>query len=203
MKKSILFGLLVVCWLVFQVEAYAQAKKYSVKAGIVTFEMAVKMGGQNISNEKLVVYFDDFGIKERKDTYQGETLKQSYFSDGKELYTVMHAQKVAYKRGQATRGTEFKVDWNEVSSKDKETGKARKLANLSVTGKDCECFEMLSGDSRTRFAGWDGICLLADTVNEKMKIQTTIRAVKFEEKPALSADIFQVPAGYAVKPYSF
>ena len=40
--------------------------------------------------EKKVLYFDDYGMKEREDSYEGETLKSSFMSDGKELITLIH-----------------------------------------------------------------------------------------------------------------
>jgi len=195
----ILLGLLVGCLVALPAETFAQVKKYGIKAGIVTFDMLLKMSGREISKEKVVVYFDDFGLKERKDTYQGETLKESFFSDGKDLFKVIYAEKTAYKVGRASLGTELKVDWNSIPSKDKETGKAKKLANISILGKDCECFELVSGDTKTRFAGWNGICLLTDSVSEKMQMQITLQAIKFEEKPEVSPDTFKVLAGFALK----
>ena len=43
----------------------AQAKKYDIKSGIVTFETTTLLGKITMT-EKSVVYFDNFGMKECK-----------------------------------------------------------------------------------------------------------------------------------------
>lgn len=61
--------------IVFVAGAAAQStfKKYDIKLGIVTFETNMKMGTMNMK-EKTVVYFDDHGMRECKDTYSDDEL---------------------------------------------------------------------------------------------------------------------------------
>ena len=174
------------------VGAGAQTKKYDIKSGIVTFETAIKAGSMTIPR-KVIVYFDEYGMKECKDTYEDNKLTESFFSDGKSLYKVIHNDKTAYKSGDAYRGTELKFDWNEVSAKDKKDGKAKKLPDMTVAGKTCQAFAL----NNTTFAGWNGITLLTETKSKNMS--SVSKAVKIEENAKVPAAKFAVPAGYAVK----
>jgi len=176
--------------------ATAQPKKYDIKSGIITFETTMKMGSMSIVT-KSIVYFDDYGTKECKETYKGDALKESFFSDGKNLYGVYFADKMATKRGVAYRGTEFRFNWNEISDKDKKSGKAKQLAGLTVAGKPCESFEYSDRGTTTKYAGWGNICLLTDLTSKNMTSVT--KAVKLEENAKVSGDKFAVPAGFALK----
>ena len=131
MKKIVLVTLLAVCALAL---AQAQMKKYDVKSGILTFETKANAAGTTVTT-KSIVYFDDYGVKECKETYEGDAIKESFFSDGKNLYAVYFANKMAMKRGVAHRGTEFQFNWNDISNSDKKSGKAKQLPNLFVAGK--------------------------------------------------------------------
>jgi len=178
------------------VAARQETKKYDVKSGIVTFERTIAMGTMKMTN-KIILYFDDYGMKECKDTYEGNELKESYFSDGKDLYNVIHKDKTAYKQGSAYRGTELRFSWDEVSPADKQSGKAKKLAPVTIAGKNCESFQTTSGSSTTTFAGWNHITLLTDLSSGGMR--STVKAVKIEENARVPAEKFAVPKGYAVK----
>jgi len=194
LKKQIVIGLLLLLGLL--IRPHAQVKKYGIKSGIITFDLILKMGDMNIVS-KSVVTFDDYGMKERKDTYSGDQLKETFFSDGKELYLVIYAENTAYKRGQAYNGTEYKVSWEELSRGGGKSLDATKLANIEVLGKDCESYQIKSNNSTTIFAGWQGICLLMDTTTSG--INSVLKAVKFEENIPISSDTFKVPAGFATK----
>jgi hypothetical protein len=193
MKKLILVVLLALCTLAV---AEAQAKKYDIKSGIVTFETIAKMSGITIKT-KSIVYFDDYGTKECKETFEDDALKESFFSDGKDLYEVYFANKMAVKRGVARRGTEFQFNWNDISDKDKKAGKAKQLPGLTVAGKKCESFEYSDAGTTTKYAGWSRICLLADLTSKDMHSVT--RAVKVEENAKVSGDKFAVPAGFTMQ----
>ena len=171
-------------------------EKYDIKSGIVTFETTMKASGMTIA-KKDIVYFHDYGIKEYKDTYQDGKFTESYFSDGKSLYKVIHNDKTAYKAGDAYRGTELKFAWNEVSAKDKKDGKAKQLPDMKVAGKTCQAFEHSDRGKSTTFAGWSGITLLTEMKSKSMR--SVSRAVKFEENAKVPAAKFAVPAGYAVQ----
>jgi hypothetical protein len=193
MKKLMLGALLVFTLLA---AAEAQPKKYDIKSGIVTFETTMKVGSMSIVT-KSIVYFDDYGAKECKETYKDDALKESFFSDGKNLYGVHFADRTAFKRGVAYRGTEFRFNWNDISDKDKKSGKAKQLPGLTVAGKKCESFEYSDGGTTTKYAGWGNICLMIDLTSKTVSSMT--KAVKLEENAKVSGDKFAVPDGFALK----
>jgi len=177
----------------------AQAtKKYDIKSGIVTYESVMKMSGMEIK-DKVVVYFDDYGMKECKDTYDGDRLKESFFSDGKDLYLVQHATKKAFNRGTASRGTELRVEWSEFGTeKDRKSGKYKKLPAMTVAGKKCDVYEYNDGKGTlTKYGGWSKILLYMDMQMQGM--ETIQQAVKVEENAGVPSDKFKVPAGYKLE----
>jgi len=194
MKHPITFLLLFA--LLIAVEAKAQTKKYDIKSGIITFETTMKMMDMTIIT-KSIVYFDEYGMKECKESYKDSILEESFFSDGKFLYKVAYEQKRALKAGKAIRGTEFKFDWNEISDKDKKTGKAKLLPDMTIAGRICHSFEYFDGDTPTKFAGWSGICLLTEMKTKDMS--TLTRALKIEENAKVPAEKFVLPPGYVAE----
>lgn len=196
MKRSI-FYLAIAAMLVFlTLDLSGQTKKYDIKSCTITFEMTQKMAGLDIKN-RIVLSFDDYGMRECRETYQGNEIKEAYFSDGKELFKLMPDKKTAFTRGKADRGTEITIDWNDISSNDKKAGKAKQLPNTTVAGKTCESFEYTSDGSSTTYAVWNRILLMIDMKSKQMSMLK--KAVKVDEKTAVSADKFKVPAGYTLK----
>jgi outer membrane lipoprotein-sorting protein len=186
--------------ILFAVEAFAQApmKKYDIKSGIVTFQTTIKMGSMNMK-QKTMVYFDDYGMKECKETYFNDKLTTSYFSDGKNLYLVDHNVKTVTNRGPAYRGTEVRVEWMEFGTeKDRQSGKIKKAPAMTVAGKTCEVFVSDDGKGTvTRYGGWNKVLLYLDVQTPNMK--TTIQAVKVQENAKVPAEKFVVPAGYKMQ----
>ncbi|MBN2415583.1 hypothetical protein JXO52_07065 [bacterium] len=175
----------------------AQVKKYDIQSGIVTFEEKTDLGGFAIV-KKIVVSFDDYGMKERKDVYNEDgVLEQSALSDGTSLYLIVHNENTAYRRGSAYRGTEYKFSWEEISAKKKESGEFVKGETMTIAGKTCDSYSQKSSRSTTVFAGWKGVCLLTDMQTEGMRV--TAKAVAFEENAAVPAALFTIPAGMTVK----
>lgn len=173
-----------------------QTKKYDIKSGIITFENTTIMGKLKHSI-KTVVYFDNYGMLECKETYHENKLVESFFSDGETLFSLKHEKKKAYKRGSAYRGTEYRFDWAEVSQNDKKDYKAKRLPNIIVAGKDCESFEVTSGSDVTVFTGWDHICFLMDVKNSNLEV--ILKAMKIEENAKIPEGKFKVPAGYSIE----
>lgn len=179
-------------------DAPIPTRKYKIKAATISYENVMKSGDFNVL-QKTVVYFDDYGMKERKDTYDDEgNVAESFMSDGQYLYLLLHEDKTAYDRGKAYRGTEFKFDWEEISSEDKENGNAEMGSNEMVAGKDCEVFYHKSDLGRSKFAGWNNICLLVEASGSYG--ESSNRAVDIQEG-AVSADLFKVPEGYTLKKF--
>lgn len=176
----------------------ASVKKYQIKSATITYENTVK-SGDFVITQKSIVYFDDYGMKERKDTYDDEdNLTESFFSDGTTLYLLLHKENKAFDRGKAFRGTEFKFDWEEISASEKEKDKVEKGVNEMVAGKDCEVFYHETDLGKTKFAGWNNICLLTEASGSYG--ETVNRAVDINEGP-VAANLFIVPKDYSLEKY--
>jgi hypothetical protein len=178
--------------------AQVATQKYDIKSGIVTLESVSTVGAMEMKF-KYVVYFDDYGMKECKETYKDGTLVNVFFSDGKTLYALNPGKKTASNKGIASRGTEPWVDFSEMGSqKDRDLGKVKKIAPMLVAGKQCEAIETNDGSGTvTQYGGWKKIMVYMKS--SSASTTTTIKATKIEENVAVPAAKFQVPAGYAIK----
>jgi hypothetical protein len=93
MKTYTIFLLICTVFSMMTSPLRSQIKKYDIKSGIVTYELNMKMGKMEIK-KKTVVYFDDFGMKECRETYSKDNkLEGTYFSDEKNLYSVNYTKK--------------------------------------------------------------------------------------------------------------
>jgi hypothetical protein len=173
-----------------------QTKKYDIKSCTITYEMTQKMAGLDIQS-KIVLSFDDYGMKECRETYQGNRIQEVFFSDGKELFKLQPAKKAAFRRGKSDRGTEPTISWNDVSSDDKKAGKAQQLPSISIAGKTCESFKYTSDKETTTYAVWNHVQMMIDMKSKEMSMLK--KAVTVDEKTAVSADKFRVPAGYTIQ----
>ena len=176
--------------------AQSQARKYELKSGIVTFESTTMFGTMKMES-KAIVYFDDYGLKECKETYEDGALKESDFSDGAKLYRLRHDKKEATESGVASRGTEVKFDWNEVSKNKNKDYQVQKLPPMTIAGKECEAYSIDTKQGKNVFAGYKSVTLLTRVENKQMTVD--LRAVKIEENVAVPAAKFAVPAGYRLK----
>ena len=139
----------------------AQAKKYDVKSGVVTFETLTTEGRITVVG-KIVLYFDDYGRKECKDTYVGGMLTESVLSDGTNTYTIWHERREYFKRGPSTGGTEIRFDWEGIPDTRKHT--LRKLPDVEIANLPCEIYEQSRGTTSVKLAGWNHILLYREDV---------------------------------------
>lgn len=192
--------LLLMVLLVFVIGIFAQIpfKKYDIKSGIITYDLIMHVAGMDMK-EKIIVYFDDYGMKECKETYSSDKLNSSFFSDGKNLYMVKFNQKTAYNQGPASRGTELRVEWSELGTeKQREEGLYKKLPSKTIAGKTCEMFESNDGKGNiAQYGGWNKILLYLDT--QRSDVRSTLSAVKVEENVNVPPEKFQVPAGFKIQ----
>lgn len=181
-------------------QAPPSVNKYGIKSGIVTYDTSMEMGSMKIPG-KIVLYFDDYGMKENQETYKDGALSESFISDGKDRFKLYHADKMTVMSGKAYSGVAMKFDWNDVSQKDKDAGAAKAGPKETVAGKECETFTVLTKtggqDTTTIYAGWNHI-LLSMRLSTKTMSSTQV-AVKVEENATVPADKFKAPAGYVVK----
>lgn len=196
MKRSIFCLTIAATVVLLNFNLSGQTKKYDIKSCTITYEMTQKIAGLDIKS-RIVVSFDDYGMRECRETYQGDQIQEVFFSDGKELYKLQPAKKAAFNRGKADRGTEVIIGWNDISSDDKKAGKAKQLPNITLAGKTCESFEYGSDKETTTYAVWNHILMMIDMKSKEMTMLK--KAVNVDEKTAVSADKFKVPAGYTQK----
>ena len=196
MKRSTFYFAMSAMMVCVTIDLSGQAKKYDIKSCTITYEMTQKMAGLDMKN-KIVLSFDDYGMRECRETYQGDEIKEVYFSDGKDLYKLQPGKKTAFKRGKADRGTEVTIDWSSVSSDDKKSGKAKQLPKTIIAGKTCESFMAISGGSSTTYASWNHILMMIDMKSKDMTMVK--KAITVDEKTPVPADKFKVPEGYTVK----
>jgi len=95
----------------------AQTKKYDLNSSIVTFGNTMSMGKRRTS-KKIVLSFDDDGMKECKVTHMDDTPEETFLNGGKTLCSNAHTPKAASKRGEAHRGTRLRFGWDGVPARD-------------------------------------------------------------------------------------
>ncbi len=178
----------------------AQENKYDIKSGIITYETTTVEGRVQISG-RIVVSFDQYGRLECKDTYVGGMLKESVLCDGKTVYTVLHDQRIVFKRGPATRGTEVRFDWEAMPSNVKSEGHAKKISSMIVAGKICEAFERSTPQGKVTYAGADHILLYCE--RHLQGENWVMKAVSVEEPKTVPVWKFVPPAGYTEREAHF
>lgn len=172
-------------------------KKYPLKSGVITFTQTGAPG-----SAKIIVYFDDYGIRERHESYDTKgNLTEVRFADGKNMYKIDHQNsddKVAWIMGSGRFGTEMKFEVEPYrKEKHKKKHNYKRLPDMEILGRKCNAYSTESRAGKTTFAGWNNILLYSE-VKTKFGDMLT-RAVRFDENASVSADRFQVPAGYEVK----
>lgn len=198
MKRYMSLSLTALAFVIATV-AQTQVKKYDIKSGIVKYDMTMKVGKMEIK-KNTIVYFDDYGMKECRETFSKDNkLEETYFSDGKYLFSVNYTKKIAHKQGDAYRGTELRVEWTDFGSeKDRQSGKIKKMPAMSIAGKNCESFGSDDGKGTvTVYGGWNKILMYLHVKTKS--IETVQKAVKVEENAKVSEEKFKVPAEFAVK----
>ncbi len=169
-------------------------RKYDVKSGIVHFETTIKAGGMNIVKKK-ILYFDDYGIKEAEEELADDgSVEKTLMSDGKNLIMLLPPAKESYPQGAAVQGTALRYD-REAAER---SGKATKVDNINVAGKDCDAYEYKDANTNTSniFAGYKHITLY---MKQTGAMNSETKATKFEEDAAVPAEKFSVPADYTTK----
>lgn len=170
-------------------------KKYTMESGVITFQRSGVIG-----NAKVIVYFDDYGSKERKEVYGPDGLVEEItFTDGENMYRISKEaieEKTAYIMGQGHYGTEMKFVIDPFNNNEKRKAKYeyKKLDNMEVIGKDCEAYSAKASGGVTTFAGWEGLVLYTKVVISMGTMETI--AVDLKENADVDSNLFKVPDGY-------
>lgn len=174
-------------------------KKYPVKSGVIRFERT------GISDKvKIMVYFDNYGITERNETYNSEgNVEEIKIADGEKMYVInfkYSEDKIAYITGPGKFGTEMKfVAEPFTSEEDIAKYQFKKLPNMNVAGKNCEAYSTATATGEVIFAGWSNICLYSETKSKYGDSKTV--AVEINENVPVDPGFFKIPEGFEIKVY--
>jgi hypothetical protein len=173
----------------------AAFKKYDIKSGIIAFSMENDMLKSLGVNMNQIVYFDDYGVKEAKETYRNDKLSTKVMDNGVGFYQLNFDQKKGTKTKSYGNGTEMRFALEQYSDKEIKDHKLQKLPNETIAGKDCAVYSTEDRSLKAKFAGWNHIALLIQSeteVNKKPMI-VVIKATKIEENAAIPPAVFELP----------
>jgi len=180
--------------------ASAQEKKYDVKSGIVTYETTTLEGRVRVAG-RIVLYFDQYGQMECKDTYVNGMLKESVLCDGRTVYTLWHDQRIVFRRGPATQGTEVRFDPESMPLTDRGEAVVHRLPSMSFAGRSCEAYERVTRAGSTKYAGADHIMLYCE--RSVRGEEWVMKAVSIDVTAKVPAWKFAPPAGYTERETHF
>lgn len=170
-------------------------KKYDVQSGVITFNTTMNTLTVNVSY-KTVVSFDNYGMQERRDTYNGNDLIETFLSDGFNNYNISHTHKNIVRTGKAYRGTESRFGWDEIKKEDIKSGRVIKEAPQIIANKKCQVYSIMTGVASVTYGGWKHIILLNEVESPGGK--SLSKAVKVELYN-VDPETFKLPKGYAAK----
>lgn len=170
-------------------------RKYDLESGVITFNTSMNTLTVTI-DYKTVITFDHYGMREKRDSYEGDVLTETFLSDGFNNYNISHKNKKIVRTGKAYRGTESKFGWDRISPEDIKAGKVIKEPNRIIAGKRCEVYTILAGVATVTYAGWRGIILLNKVESPGGK--STSEAVHVQIDSVIDST-FKLPTGYSIK----
>jgi len=176
--------------------AAGEGKKYDIEKAVITYENSNTLEKFTKTN-RVILSFDAYGMKECRETFDGDRLKESFIGDGTTLWLLIHAKRTAHLLKNANVGIGERFDWNDVPERDKEAGRAKQLPDMMVAGKRCAAFELADESGTTTIAAWNRIVLFKREMPECGCTDNVLKAVKVEENAAIAPEKFQPPAGYA------
>jgi hypothetical protein len=144
---------------------------------------------------KTVISFDNYGMRERRDTYDGDVLTETFLCDGFNNYNISHKHKKIVRTGKAYRGTESRFGWDEIKEEEIKSGKVIIRPMRVIANKKCQVFSIITGVATVTYGGWNHIILLDDVQSPGGK--SLAEAVNVQIYP-VDPDTFKLPKGYAV-----
>ncbi len=200
MRTLLIAGIVIALGAIMASRLDGQVRKYDLKSGIITYETTTLEGRLEIAG-RIILYFDQYGRLECKDTYVNGMLKESVLCDGRTVYTLWHDQRIVFKKGPSSRGTEVRFDWEALPPSEKAEGLVKKLPAMTIAGKVCEAFERITSGGVIRYAGVDHILLYCE---RNLKGENWVmKAVSFDETTAVPPWKFAPPAGYVERKTHF
>ena len=170
-------------------------KKYDVRSGVIAFSTSMNTLTVNVTY-KTVLSFDNYGMRERRDTYEGDVLTETFLCDGFNNYNISHTHKKIVRTGKAYRGTESRFGWDEIKKEDIKSGRVIKEAPQIIANKKCQVYSIMTGVASVTYGGWKHIILLNEVESPGGK--SLSKAVKVELYN-VDPETFKLPKGYAAK----
>ena len=170
-------------------------KKYDVRSGVITFNTSMNTLTVNVSY-KTIISFDNYGMRERRDTYDGNVLSETFLCDGFNNYNISHIHKKIVRTGKAYRGTESRFGWDTINEEDIKSGKVIKKPTQVIANKTCRVFSINTGVASVTYGGWKHIILLNEVQSPGGK--SLSKAVNVEIYP-VDPETFKLPKGYSVR----
>lgn len=162
-------------------------KRYEVKSGRIEAEFGPK--GMTM---KRVLWFDDYGVKERTDLFYNNELTEINLVDGTHKYSIRLADEAK---------KAWKTKWayglqKEVNIKSVKGGKGITiLPKRTILGFECDTYQAEHKGTVVTMAGYKGVQLLMESTG---KMAVTDKATKAEFDIVIPDDKFSVPEGYTV-----
>jgi hypothetical protein len=169
--------------------------KYDVPSGVITFNTTMNTLTVNVTY-KTVVSFDHYGMRERRDTYDGNVLTETFLCDGFNNYNISHTLKKIVRTGKAYRGTESRFGWDAIRPEDIKSGKVVKKPAEIIADKKCQVFSIMTGVATVTYGGWNHIILLNEVQSPGGKSSSKAVDVQIF---SVDPETFKLPKGYAVK----
>ena len=170
-------------------------KKYDVRSGVISFNTSMNTLTVNITY-KTVISFDNYGMRERRDTFEGDVLTETFLSDGFNNYNISHTNKKIVRTGKSYRGTESRFGWDKINEADIKSGKVIKRPLQVIANKKCQVYTIMAGVATVTYGGWNHIILLNEVESPGGK--SLSKAVKVQIY-SVNPGIFKLPKGYSVK----
>ncbi len=183
------------CFLLLASACASAQHKYDLKSGIITFENTIAILGKS-APQKQILYFDDYGKRERKELYEGAILREAYVCDGKELFNVIYEESTAYRSGSSALGTEARFAGDSLPPATPKMT-VKKLPPMKIAGKKCLAYEFTENGSTTTLAGWGHMTLYA--ASDAGGIHSVSKAVTITENAEIPEVLFRVPAAFKIR----
>jgi len=181
-------------------QSVSPVKKYDIKSGVITYSMDNSMlAGLGIKLSSKV-YFDDYGKKESKETYNNSELSEKIINDGAFFYQVNAKKKTGQKSKSYSNGTEMRFAPEDYRDQDIKNYNVKFLANETICGKECKVYSTESKDTKAKYGGWNHITLFMEVEQGvgKQQIKVVNKATKIEENVSIPASVFEVPTNITV-----
>lgn len=182
----------------------ADTSLYGIKSGSYTYSMELPGMGPILTT----TYFDDYGKKQTTDsknemTMFGQTIKthtRTVTKDGY-VYNLDMINKTGTRtRMDAEAGKAIKGDFAAMAASMKDQIKIKELGEETFLDRKCRKIEVLMKDGKSMgtFWLWKNITLKMVASDERSGASFTLAAVKVDDKTAVPADMFTVPADFKI-----